>query len=193
MYEILKYLNEAGAWDLLNTVILICGFLYGITLLHTYKQRIKDLNFYVTWRRDTQARFPLILHFEVRNLSQNLIVISSPYFLFDKVKPGPYAHCDSVTGQYEVKFRRQEEQATSEVASMLRHREQVTSYIPLDEKQTDEELATLSQQQRVGTLYCDIVFLESKPRVVRLKLKLKGLVRDKSAEYPRSINVGNTL
>ncbi len=185
MLELLKQFNEIGLWDMLSTFILLLGSIAGFLIFIRHKRRIRDLNFYVTWRRDTKERFPLVLHFEIRNLSQSIIVLNSPFLKFDSFKPGPYAHCDSISGEYEIKFRRIETQEESEVACLLRHRETVTSYIPLDENQTDEELMKLSNQGKVGTLYCDVIVLERKPRVIRLKLKLSGVVLNKAADYPR--------
>jgi hypothetical protein len=110
-------------------------------------------------------------------------VISSPYFIFDKLKPGEFAHGDTSTGRYEVKFRQREEDQMSQVACLLRHRDIVTSYIPLNEEQNDIELNKLSNTNKMGTLYCDVIFLGSKPKIQRLKIKLKNVVPFKEAEY----------
>ena len=184
MINILKTLNDLGIWDLLNTVILLSGLLLGAWLSMRRTKHIRDLNFYVTWHRDPKARFPLTLRFEVRNLSHNMIALSAPYFVFSGFRPGPYAHCDSTTQHYEVKFRRSETEKESQVACLLRHRDTVTSYIPLDEAQTDVELQDLSKLGRVGVLYCDIVFLHSRPKVVHMKLKLRNVVAYRGNKYP---------
>ena len=153
MFDLLAELNKIGFWQIVNTSILVLGSVASLIYWRLRKSRVRDLNFYITWKRDSRGRFPLILHFETRNLSQCIIVISSPYFVFDRARAGPYAHCDSATGQYEVKFKRSASDAYSEIACLLRHREVVTSYIPLDESQTDEELTKLSADKHFGTLY----------------------------------------
>ena len=71
----------------------------------------------------------------------------------------------------------------SEVACLLRHRDVVTSYIPIHEDHSDEEIAELSRQKRIGKLYCDVVFLEGRPKVRRLKLNVTGAVLNREAEY----------
>lgn len=184
MIEILQTFNEIGIWGIINSIILIFGSLIGYKLLSRKRSRIRDLNFYITWLRDETNRFPLVLHFEIRNLSQNIIIISSAYFKFDLVKPGPYAHCDTVSGEYEIKFRKDKRQKSSDVASLLRHRESVTSYIPLNETQSDKELIEKSDNKRFGRFYCDVIILEKKPKVYRLKLRLEGVVPDEEKKYP---------
>jgi hypothetical protein len=183
MTDFLIFLNQIGFWSIVYTFVIIGGFVAGLRLIFGSTSRIRDLNFYITYTRDPQKRFPLTLDFEIRNLSHHFCAISSAYFKFDKAKPGPYAHGDSVSHEYEIKFRRSPDDVKSEVACLLRHRDIVTSYIPLDQKQTDEELKTLSDKRQFGTLYCNVVYLSDRPRLRRLKLKITGIVENEAAQY----------
>ncbi len=183
MNEFLTEINTLGIWGMINTSIVIGGAILGILFLFLRKKRVRDLNFYITWIRNPDNRFPLVLHFEIRNLSQHMIVINSPYFKFGKLKPGPYAHCDSVSGEYEIKFKRDESQLDSEIACLLRHRDIVSSYVPLDENQTDEDLVRLNELKKIGKLFCNIILLTRKSQIIRFKLKVKGIVANKANEY----------
>jgi hypothetical protein len=186
MFEFLAFLTQIGFWEIVSTGILISGSVVGIRLLVGSTSHIPDLNFYITWTRNPPIpanRYPLTLDFEIRNLSHHFCVISTAYFRFDMAKPGSHAHGDSVSQQYEIKFRSNPDDTKSEIAALLRHRDIVTTYIPLDETQTDEELRELSRSRRFGTLYCDVVFIRQRPYTRRLKLNITGIVPNEATRY----------
>jgi hypothetical protein len=108
--------------------------------------------------------FAKILHIEIRNLDESPVVVSSSYFVPDKIKMHPNAHRDSITRQYEIKYRLSEFDVHSQVTVLLRHRDIVTSYVPISTSQSEESLDQLSRSRQIGTLHCLITEFREKER-----------------------------
>ena len=131
----------------------------------------------------------MVLRIEIRNLSSDFVVISSPYIKLTGLRPGPFAHLDSPSGEFEIKFRRNETDDHSEVACLLRHRDTALSYLPLDENQTDDQLLALSKSDDAGTLCLDLIHLGRRPRVKKISVKLSGMSLYKGREHAKKAGV----
>lgn len=179
----LKELNDIGFWNIISTIILISGSIIGLFLIHRRHKKFADINIYITWKRDENNRFPLVIHFEIRNFSHKILVLSSAKFKFDKLIPGKYAHCDTISQEYEIKFRHKGTDIREEIITLLKHGDIATTYVPLEEYQTDEDLYKLSNDRRMGFLFLTITFIEKKPKVRFLKIKLANVVENKEKLY----------
>jgi hypothetical protein len=87
-----------------------------------------------------------------RNYTGRSVVLSAPFFVYRGLRPDPNARGDSPTGEYEVKFPDPRNQMLSEVECFLRHRENVSTWVPIDPTQTDQEVDKAINRHTVGKL-----------------------------------------
>jgi hypothetical protein len=169
----MKVLNQHGVWGIANTMILFLSAILGFGIVFWAKRRVKHLNFHTSFHRGkTSDAYPLIVNIEIRNYAGRSVVISSPYFKYDKLKPDPNARGDSSSGEYEVKFPNAKQPILTEVEYLIRHKESVTTWIPLDRYHSNDEVETILKNRQVGTFCCTCTWLEDRPRVHKLKQKI---------------------
>ena len=116
--------------------------------------------------------YALKIFIEIRNYTGRSVVISAPYYRYGDLRPDPYARGDSPSGDYEMKFPTTTGLELNEVDYLIRHGENVKTWIPVDPKHTDAEIDEAMKNRKVATLYCRCTWLEEKPRVHKLKRKI---------------------
>jgi len=163
----MKWAHEHGIWEMINILVLVVSALIGFTVLFWAKRRVRNLNFFVQRLRDA-SNFPLKVCVEIRNYTGRSVVLSAPFFVYRGLRPDPNARGDSPTGEYEVKFPDPRNQMLSEVECFLRHRENVSTWVPIDPTQTDQEVDKAINRHTVGKLRCMCTWLQDKPKVHRL-------------------------
>jgi len=163
----MQWAHEHGIWEMINILVLVVSALIGFTVLFWAKRRVRNLNFFVQRLRDA-SNFPLKVCVEIRNYTGRSVVLSAPFFVYRGLRPDPNARGDSPTGEYEVKFPDPRNQMLSEVECFLRHRENVSTWVPIDPTQTDQEVDKAINRHTVGKLRCMCTWLQDKPKVHRL-------------------------
>lgn len=171
LIDSLKWANDLGIWDLVQTIVLVGTLVIGVKFLIFPKRRVRNLNYFTQISRD-HPDWPLRLLLEVRNYTGKSLVISSPFFTFRDLRPDPKAHADSLTGEYEIKFPDPANQQLNEVESFIRHKESVQTWIPLDQSHSDEDVRLALSARRVGTFTCTCTWLEEKPYSHKLVRKI---------------------
>ena len=139
----------------------------GLTVLFWAKGRVRNLNFFIRRLRD-ESHYPLKVYIEIRNYTGRSVVISVPYFVYGDLRPDPNARGDSPSREYEVKFPDPRNQTLSEVEYLLRHRESVSTWVPIDPTHTDEGVDQAIESRAVGKLRCMCTWLQDKPKVHKL-------------------------
>lgn len=178
---ILKALNEYGAWNLLTFI--------GVTSIFSIawnrsRKRLDQLSIHVTYKIGTgHPLYPNVVFFEVRSLMDSPIIINRPNFQIGKYfVAGNNAHGNSATGDYEIKFRPITSNGDvmpghSYTAYMLRHRDAVMGYLPIDDSLTEEATfkARLNKKP-LGIFYMDVVLLRNgKPTVHSMKIPVRNM------------------
>jgi len=135
------------------------------------KKRVRHLNF-STRVRAVEGPYPLRIDLEVRNLTGRSIVISNAWFEFGKLRPDPKAHGDSPSGEYEVKFPGVDPQFLTEVEYLIRNKESMQTFIPLDPAQGVAAAEAALASHKVGRFTCTVTWLDEKPRSHKLRRKL---------------------
>jgi len=171
VFASMEWAHQHGVWEIINTLVLLVSALVGFSLLFWAKRRVRNLNFYVRRLRDA-SNYPLKVYIEIRNYTGRSVVISSPYFVFGDLRPDPNARGDSPSREYEVKFPDRGNQTLSEVEYLLRHREEVSTWVPVDPTQTDQEVDRAIEHRAVGRLRCMCTWLQEKPKVHALRRKI---------------------
>jgi len=164
----MKWAADYALWDMSSTIILFVSAVIGFTVLFWAKRRVRNLNFFTQRRRDN-SNYPLKVYIEIRNYTGRSVVISSPYYRYKDLRPDPKARGDSPSGDYELKFPDIAQQELKEVEYLIRHRENVSTWIPIDPEHTDAEIDEAIRRRKVATLYCMCTWLEEKPKVHKLK------------------------
>ena len=171
MLSWLKFAADYAIWDLLSTIIILASAVIGFSILFWTKRRVRNLNFFTQRRRDA-SDYPLKVYIEIRNYTGRSVVISSPYYRYGDLKPDPNARGDSPSGDYEMKFPDVAQRELKEVDYLIRHGENVSTWIPVDPKHSDQKVDEAIKDRKVATLYCMCTWLEEKPRVHKSKRKI---------------------
>ena len=158
----LKWANDYGIWDLIQTLIIIATFMFGLKLVLFPKKRIRNLNFFTQMKRG-HPQYPLIIYIEIRNYTGRTVIISNPFFEYKTLRPDPNARGDLPTSEYEVKFPGPSGLELSEVEVMLRNKEHVQTYVVLDPTHTDSEVQYALRNRKVGSFRCTCTWLGDKP------------------------------
>lgn len=171
LYDSLKWVNEHGLWSLGQTVVLAGSAAVGAKLLFFPKTRIRHLNF-STRIHAGDAEFPLRLDLEIRNLTGHTAVVSNAWFEFSKLRPDPRALGDTPSGEFEVRFPGNDGHVLSEVEYLVRTKESLSTFIPLDPTHTVPEAETALANHNVGRITCTVTWLLERPRSHKLRRRL---------------------
>ncbi len=164
-------MNEHGLWEMTQTVVLAGSALVGVKLLFFPRTRVRHLNFSARIHGDG-AEFPLRVDLEIRNLTGRTAVISNAWFEFGKLRPDPRAQGDTPSGEFEVKFPGPDGRSLTEVEYLVRTKESLSTFIPLDPTHTMREAEEALAAHRVGRITCTVTWLDERPRSVHLRRKL---------------------
>ncbi|HEV7272081.1 hypothetical protein [Pseudoxanthomonas sp.] len=180
-HAVLARVNDAGIWNILTVAI---AAVIGRLLLSMRKQSVQKVSVHSVFRLETgHPQYRNVIAFEVRNLLDGPIVLHAPHFRFDQLKPSRFAHGDTASGEFEVKFRpgaitglSDKADARSWMTLLLRHRETAVSYVPIDDDIGKEAFLALLERNRLGALYLDVVeFTHNGPQVHRLRVPMRNL------------------
>src|SRR5438477_7659322 len=145
----MKCANEYGLWNMLSFFVLLPSVIGAFAIVIWRRRRVRHLNFYVTRSRDP-SNYPHKINIEMRNYTGRSVVIAFPWFTFRNLRPDENAGGDMPSGEYEVKFPKNH--FLSEIDCLLRHGENVATWIPIDPAHTDEEGDAAVSSHRVGRL-----------------------------------------
>lgn len=192
----IKWAKDQGLWDFLTAG---AGLLISTALVSKWKKKIPEFSVFLTYSIGTgHKNYPNVLNIELRNLMDSPLVIGRPNFKFTGgLRGGRFAHGNTATGDYEIKFRPigadgQTIPGYSYTHVMLRHREQAYSYLPLPEEWSESDIHALTNSKHglkfwrrnkgLGTLFLNVVLLkDEKPKVVMMEIPITNLVRGKKA------------
>lgn len=152
-------------------LVLIGSAIIGFKFLFFPKSRVRHLNFSTRIREGT-TEFPLRMDVEIRNLTGRSIVISNAWFEFGKLKPDPNALGDSPSGEYEVKFPGPDPRQLTEVEFLVRTKESLLTYIPLDPSTGMAAAEAALAAHKVGRFTCTVTWLDERPRSHQLRRRL---------------------
>jgi len=159
--------HEHGVWDIINTLLFGLS-LTGVTILLWRRRRIRNLNFFVRRLPRDDSDYPLKVYVEIRNYTGRSVVISAPYFVYARLRADPNARGHSPSREYEIKFPDPVSGRLTEVEYLLRHRENVSTWVPIDPAHTDDEVDAAIRRGGVGKLHCMCTWLQDTPKVHRL-------------------------
>lgn len=172
VFALLRWAAEHALWDMLSALVLLLSALAGFAILFWAKRRVRNLDFFTIRHPRDDSDYPLKIYVEIRNYTGTSVVISSPYFKSGRLRLHPNARGEGFSRGYEVRFPDPASQMLTEVECLLRHRENVATWIPIDPSHTDQEVDEAIKHHTVGTLHCMCTWLQEKPKVHKLRPKI---------------------
>lgn len=167
----LKWANDHGLWSAGQTVVIAGSAIIAGKLIFFPKSRVRHLNF-STHIGEGGGEFPLRLDLEIRNLTGRTAVISNAWFEFGKLRPDSRAQGDTPSGEFEVRFPGPHSDALTEVEYLVRTKESLFTFIPIDPTHTADEARAALAHHQVGRLTCTVTWLDERPRSQKLRRKL---------------------
>jgi hypothetical protein len=143
-------MSEWGIWDIIGLI----GGLIPLILVFCYLFPRKSIkNLYIDAKRDLTQTYPKVIMFEMRNLTNETIYILSEGFKFgDAVLPSPDAAKNASTRVYEVKFAGRQKDQLTDIDILVRPNQTIHTYVPVNPKQTNEEIDVALNDRKVGKL-----------------------------------------
>lgn len=164
----LRWANDHGIWDAAQLIILVVGGALGLKFMLFPRRRVRNFNYFIRVGRGEHPQYPLVLHLQLRNYTGRSVVIVSPFVQYVDLRPPPDAHGDSPSGEYEIKLPDPMNQELSEIEYLLRNKENVSTIIPLDPAQTDQEVQRAIAGKTACKLTVTCIWLRDKPKVEKL-------------------------
>jgi hypothetical protein len=140
--DAMEWAIKHGIWEIVTAIAAVVGLSIGIKIVFWSRRRVRNLNFFTRPIRDG-SNYPLKVYVEIRNYTGCSVVLSVPYFVFARLRPDPNARGHSSSGEIEVKFPGLTNNNLTEVEYLLRHRDNVSTWVPIDPAHTDAEVAAV--------------------------------------------------
>ena len=171
IFEKLIFLNNLGTWDIVNVLILVSGVIFG-SLYFARSRRIPMLNIFTYHNKRAGVNYTSLINIEFRNYIGCSVVICNPYFKYTDLRPDPVAHGDSYSGEYEVKLIGKNGNALTEIEAFIPHKENTSTWVPIDPAHTEEEIKTALKNKKIGILYFTCIWVTGKPKVKKFKIRI---------------------
>jgi hypothetical protein len=149
--EFMKFMAEWGIWDIIG---LIGGAVPTILLLCYIFPRKAITNFYIDTRRDSiNQGYPKVVRIKMRNLTNEPIYFLSEGFKFGSIiSASPNAAKNAATKICEVKFEGRQQNLLSEIDTLIRPNQEVSTWVPVNPIHSDQDIDAAIQSRSVGSL-----------------------------------------
>jgi len=160
-----------GLWDFLTFCSVVFGAFMGYRYFFYSKSNIKNLNI-KKWLSEEKEdnTYPLKIRIEIRNYTGQSVVIFDSFFILKKFKPDPKASMDEQTGRIETRYPSKYGQI--EVDYLIRHKESVETWIPLEPNQNIDEIKKTLKESFIGRFYFSCNWVGIKPKLQKLERKI---------------------
>jgi len=161
-----------GIWDIIGLMIIVIPSIFLTAYLFP-KRSIK--NFYIdTEQGVVNQRYPKVAVVKMTNhTNQPIYIISEGFDFRSSIKPSPYGAKDATTGIYEIKFEGREKGVLSEIDTLIRPGQIISTWIPLNSNHSEEEINKALKEKKIGVLKLKCLRITDKRQTfVTLKLKI---------------------
>lgn len=167
-----QLMAQWGIWDILGLLVSLIPTI--LILIYLFPRKAVD-NLYVDTKiGSVNQAYPKVVAIELRNHTNEPLYILSQGFVFGpSIRPSPLGAKDAATSVYEIKFEGRQPGLLSDIDTLVRPNQMVTTWIPVDPKQSDESLAEALQNRRVGHLRLKVQRISTRPHpFTKLKIPL---------------------
>ena len=158
-----QFMAEWGVWDIIGLFVALVPTV--LVLVYLFPRKAID-NLYIDTKIGSVPNtvYSKVIRVELRNHTNEPIYVLSQGFIFGTtVRPSPHGSKNAATGVYEIKFEGRENGCLSEIDTLVRPNQIVTTWIPVDPNQSDKSLSKTLQNRDVGTLRLKMQKVSSRP------------------------------
>jgi hypothetical protein len=151
MSSFFKFMAEYGIWEIIELLIVLFG---GLAALFYLFPRRSIQNFYISATRGVaNPPYTKVIHIEMRNLTNEPLYVLSQGFRFgNAIHASPNAAIDHATQTCEVKFPGPNPNLLTEIDTLVRHGQPVSTWVPVDPTHADADIDAALQNRSLGML-----------------------------------------
>jgi hypothetical protein len=151
-----------GIWDILGLLVALVPSV--LVLVYLFPRKAIDSFYIDTSIRSINESYPKVILVELRNHTNDPIYVFSRGFSFGtKIRPSPQGAKNAAIELYEVKFEGREQGRLSDIDTLVRSNQVVSTWIPVDPSESDQDLSSALKSRQVGTLRLICQKISSRP------------------------------
>jgi hypothetical protein len=170
--EFFQFMADWDVWGIVGILITIVPSVFLIVYLFPWR-RIKNL--YIDTKRDSiNVSYPEVIRVTLANhTNQPLYIVSEGFSFGSSIRPSPNGAKDAETGVYEIKFEGRVAGILSEIDTLVRPNQIISTWIPVDSSHSDQEIDEALKKKVIGVLELKCLKLIGKRQTfITLKLKI---------------------
>lgn len=166
-----QFMADWGVWDIIGLIVALIPSVLVVIYLFPRK-RIRNLYIDTKIVESWNPTYPKVVSVEIRNHTNDPIYIISQGFTFgDTIQPSPRGAKDAATGVYEIKFEGRQTGVLSDIDSLVRPNQVISTWIPVDPSVSNQLLSDALRNRSVGILRLKCQLISSRPyRFTKLKI-----------------------
>lgn len=154
---------EWAVWDIIS--LLVTAIPVVLVVIYLFPRRAVD-NLYIDTKVGSVPGtvYQRVIAVELRNhTNEPLYVLSCGFKFGGTLRPSSYGAKNASTGVYEIKFEGREAGRLSDIDTLIRPNQVVTTWIPVDPAETEESVAAALRTRSVGYLRLKLQKISSRP------------------------------
>ncbi|MBU6391644.1 MAG: hypothetical protein KGJ87_10585 [Planctomycetota bacterium] len=158
-----QFMAEWGVWDIISLFVAVVPAV--LVLVYLFPRKAID-NLYIDTKiaSGPNTAYSKVIVVELRNhTNEPLYVLSQGFTFGSTVRPSPHGAKNASTGVYEIKFEGRENGRLSEIDTLIRPNQVITTWIPVDPNQSNESLSEALNNRSVGYLRLKMQKISSRP------------------------------
>jgi hypothetical protein len=159
-------------WDIAGLFMTLFPVIFLIIYLFPRRQ-IKNL-YIDAVLNSANPPYNKVILIELRNHTNTPIYLLSEGFKFgSKIKPSPFGAKNANTGIYEIKFEGRKEGKLTEIDTLIRPNQTISTWIPLDDDEPNEKIKEAITSRSIGILMLKALRVQTgRDAFVSLKIKV---------------------
>jgi len=147
-----QFMANWGIWDIIG---LIAAGIPTVMVLRYIYPRKAITNLYIDTELDNINQvYPKVVRIKFRNhTNEPLYVLSEGFTFGSTIRRSPNAAKNVATAVCEVKFEGRREGILSEIDTIIRPGQEITTWIPVDPAHSDQEIESAIQSHIAGILH----------------------------------------
>lgn len=170
--EFFQFMADWDIWGVLGILITIVPAVFLIGYLFPWR-RINNL-YIDTKRSSASAGYSKIILVTLTNhTNQPLYIISEGFRFGSSIRPSPNGAKDAATGVYEIKFEGRVVRILSEIDTLVRPNQIISTWIPVDPNHLDQEIDEALEKKVIGVLKLKCLkLIDKRQAFITLELKI---------------------
>jgi len=166
----LQFMATWGIWDIIGLIVALIPSV--LVIIYLFPRKTIE-NFYIDTKiTSVNPTYPKVVVVELRNHTNDPIYIIAQGFSFGNIiQPSPHGAKDAATGVYEIKFEGRQSGILSEIDTLVRPNQVISTWIPVEPSVSNQSLSDALKKRSVGILRLKCQLISSRPhRFMKLKI-----------------------